>query len=1282
MIPVSALAVPLVTGVLLVPPASALQTTVHDVGGVVEQRWTVDDGLPLDHINDLDLGPDGRLWMATVEGLWTFDGARIERVALDLPSVRIYQARRDPRSGTLWLITESGLVSVDGDRAHAWNASGDLDEQPFGFVTAWGRLLMSTNQGLLDLSDRPRPHLRAVLSGDVRSLAVDGDDALWIDFADGRLLIEDIGGHVTPAPPGAPAVPRMLFGLRDGGVWVGNIQGDPATAVWDERGWHRGPPGSYEGPLACTTNPLAWRVPCAPTGGSDGPWTVGGRVVRWRGELIRELDLDPRAAVQDAGGDLWVATRGEGLLRFREPAVQVAWPGVPDRRVTGTFGDAGVLWLSSPEHGWWRAGPDGLQALALAPSADGWTQVDYVARRADGVLVGDQAGSRIVELPEGLGVDADTPVRPVTQWAHGVVTASARTDDGALWLGADTGLLIGTETGWSEHEASRGRPISALMPLPDGGVLAAIHGEGLARASADGDLELLDPRPELREVRDLRVDRDRTWVSTTSHGLCAWTGADAPLRCVDADAGLPAAGAHASVVDGRGRTWISTNRGLVVTTASALAAFADGDAGPPTLFVLGVAEGLPVAECNGGTDLALRLDGSLLRVATQGGAVTVDTAAFSLPPPPPVSLAPPVVDGEVLDGPLPPEHGQVVLSWSAPGLDWGSQVRFRSRVAGGPWSPPSSRRSLTLPHLPPGRSLIEVQAGLAGTWGPIASTSIARSPRLRERPAFYQALGILAVLAVVGIARVRQRRIRRLADALAAEVDAKTREISTQRDQIATQARDLEGLAELRTRMIVNLHHELRTPLALILGALDVGDADHLDLARKTGRRLGELVDQLDDIAHLDAGDVHVVARNLDLGATVRRIAERFVLLARERHITLDVSQPVDVVAVFADPDLLDKAVGNLIHNALKFTPEGGSVRVALHALDDRVRVEVDDSGVGVPPAERERIFERLYQVDRGDERAFEGSGLGLAMVREIVGLHGGDVGCIDSELGGSRFFIELPLGTGHLEPDDVAFDEGVADWEVHTLPEVAVVGDAPLVLVVEDHPDMRAFLAQSLIEGCRVQTASDGAQALTLMRQERPAVVVSDVMMAGMDGLSMLRELRADPALADIPVLVVTARSRPVDRTEALQLADVVLAKPFYLPELRAQVRRLLARPPAGPVAEPPGQELPAADRDVLQRLEDTLEARLGDAALKVDDLAYGVGMSQRTLQRELSRILGVSPSTWIRERRLLRAQQMMRAGEFRTVSEVAAAVGMSRSYFTKAYRAWSGRAPSDELG
>lgn len=223
----------------------------------------------------------------------------------------------------------------------------------------------------------------------------------------------------------------------------------------------------------------------------------------------------------------------------------------------------------------------------------------------------------------------------------------------------------------------------------------------------------------------------------------------------------------------------------------------------------------------------------------------------------------------------------------------------------------------------------------------------------------------------------------------------------------------------------------------------------------------------------------------------------------------------------------------------------------------------------------------------------------------------------------------------------------------------------------------MRAWFAEELSEGFRVATAVDGEQGLERATTLRPALVLSDVMMPRLDGLALARTLRGREGAP--PVLLISAKVSDADRASALSVAHGWLPKPFSAAALRAEVQRLLRDSPGAPAPAPAPAS--ASDRRLLERLAAAVDARLADEAFGVPELARAVATSDRTLQRELQRLAGVTPSRWIREHRLRRAAELLRRGEYRTVAEVAAAVGMSRAWFTRMYRAWCGRSRGEDL-
>lgn len=859
-------------------------------------------------------------------------------------------------------------------------------------------------------------------------------------------------------------------------------------------------------------------------------------------------------------------------------------------------------------------------------------------------------------------------------------------NDGLFSLAGESLVPLGAET-----EALR---VRALAPLDDGALAIGTHGRGLLVLDAGHELHPVGQPGALLvdNIRHVRRDEDTLWVSTEEEGLCAV----GPLSGAPADAGWrclrPAGtvrGVHASEVDDLGRTWLSSNLGLWVAETRALAGFAAG--GPaPAMLQLGAEAGMKKAEANGpfcGT--VARDRAGVLWFPTQDGVVGVEPRRFRFPAAPQVYIDPPRLDPPVLEADQP-----LRLTWTAPGPEYAQQIVFRVRVGDASWSAPSGDRGVTLAEPPPGPFRVEVQARLAGVWGPIASFSGVRRATWYEGPTPWVLGALLALTLGAGVLRLRTRTLRRRQVALEAEVADRTAEVRSQADalllrtnQLADQSARLAELEGLRTRAIVNLHHELRTPLTLVMTGLErlrrpAAGQEQVNYERvmRNADRLQALMGQLADIARIEAGEVVPRARRLDLRAQVAAIVGRFLGLAAERGVAL-VPPPVGAeLRVWLDPDILDKILGNIVLNALKFTPPGGSVTVALSAAEERVRVEVDDTGPGVPEHARDRVFERLYQVDRGDDRPHEGSGVGLALARELTELCGGEIGNLPREGGGTRFWFTLPRGSAALLPEEVAAEAGEA--EVVGPTDATIVGpeDAPLLLVVEDHNDMRAWFVEELSEGFRVATAADGEQGLARASALRPALVVSDVMMPRLDGLALARALRERPGAP--PVLLISAKASTTDRSAALAVADGWLAKPFSSTALRAEVRRLVRFEPAqAQPREPDAAPTLEVDRRLLERLSAAVDARLVDESFGVPDLARAVATSERTLYRELARLAGVTPSRWIREHRLRRAAEMLRKGEYRTVSEVAAAVGMSRAWFTRMYRAWCGRSPGEDI-
>ena len=350
-------------------------------------------------------------------------------------------------------------------------------------------------------------------------------------------------------------------------------------------------------------------------------------------------------------------------------------------------------------------------------------------------------------------------------------------------------------------------------------------------------------------------------------------------------------------------------------------------------------------------------------------------------------------------------------------------------------------------------------------------------------------------------------------------------------------------------------------------------------MALRNSRRLLRLVNQILDVAKLEAGQMKLRARRQDLVTFARGVAAAFGQIAEQNRIDFVVVARPEAIDVWFDSDALEKVLGNLLSNAFKFTPDGG--RIALHVETEGgiARVRVSDSGPGIPPEHLAHVFERFYQVDESSTRAQPGTGIGLSLAKELVELHGGTI-AVESAAG-ATFTVTLSLGRAHLRDDQiVAGSEGSPARTDELAIDHAIVGtgeagtrgadgaaDVTTLLIVDDSADLRSYIRSHFESRYRIAEAGDGEDGIERARSLLPDLVISDVMMPGVDGNALCRTLKSDPETDFIPIILLTALASTDDRVTGLGVgADDYLAKPFEMRELEARVENLItdsATPP-----------------------------------------------------------------------------------------------------------------------
>ena len=505
--------------------------------------------------------------------------------------------------------------------------------------------------------------------------------------------------------------------------------------------------------------------------------------------------------------------------------------------------------------------------------------------------------------------------------------------------------------------------------------------------------------------------------------------------------------------------------------------------------------------------------------------------------------------------------------------------------------------------------------------------------------------------------------------------------LARQNQLISRQADALRAQDAAKTRFFANVGHELRTPLTLILGpisslaaqtGLGVRQRKLLGLASRSGRQLRDLIDQILDFSRLEAGALRVNPQPTDLRTFFKQLLQPFQELADQKNIHY--SYRIEIAGEEPIDRTLHRRIGsNLLSNGFKFTPAGGSVSatVALHA--NRLRFVVRDTGPGIAVADQSRIFERYYQSEPG-KHAASGSGIGLSLVHEYVALLGGEVTVESTPGEGSTFTVLFPTTLLASTPQAAPIPTPNAD-------------DRPALLLVEDQAAMREYVQLLLQDDYRLYQAEDGERALELLAEHPEiALVISDVMMPGLDGFGLLARLRAEAATRGLPVMLLTALTQEKHRLRALRLGvDDYLAKPFEEAALRTTVERLLQgradrRAVARESVAPP--PLGAADQKWLETFETYVRDHYRHRDFSVGGLSKIFAMSESTLLRRLKRLTGLSPSRYLHELRLAEGRELLRSGRHATVAKVAYAVGYTDvRAFSKAYQKRYGVTPSTHL-
>lgn len=1309
--------------------------------GWTASHWDVEDGLPVNSINAMVRDADGFLWLATMDGLVRFDGVSFKTFntlnSPGLASNRLLVLARDSENA-LWMATEDmRLVRHHAGRFRTLDRAYGL---PHGSVTALsvsaGALWVGTLRGAARWNGNRFEALPEAQWNEATGAIFDpGDGTIWFGSESGRLL--RLGADGSSQTTRVAARVWQMVADGEGGAWIAHDAGlarwngsEPVTELSLGFGVQRLASagqalylGSGERMFQLQEGRLTEAAALHRGSGRErlirvdagGTWINEQRGLMYNGEPVLAPSHPINDWFSDGGGGLLVATAGNGLYRlgmsaFDRPAGPPALLEAPTYPITVAADDA--IWFGTNGQGLYRILPDQMHARRIAAESAPATVNSVLPERGENGWVG---GAGLWRLEVGVAYQRGVPV----ELRDTTVRALMRDRRGRIWVGTDVRGLWRLEDGiWRRLPMPKRTGESRVRVISEQGdyLWFGTNGNGLLRFSEATGFEPLVADAPGPLVRALHFDqRGRLLIGTEDRGVCRLDRPEDPLlqakvRCLDPRNGLPDHGIHQILPDASGNLWLSTNRGIFSLSQSDLDGAFEGK--PFTARMLTEADGMPDRETNGGVQSAGVMDASgRLWFPTMRGPVALDTRRLPEPPPPPATMIEQLVTAA---GPLtweehPIDLPQGVRSFSlrftAPDFASGSTLQFETRLLGldEQWQPVGQRREVDYTNLPHGAHRFEVRARTTdGRVGRVAGLDLVVAPFLHEIPAvrFATALLLLALAWLGWRWRERQMLLDRVR--LEHEVGVRTQELSfaaaaaeRARDHIAVQAEHLERLDQEKRAFFASISHELRTPLTLLLGPLEHGQSDPESvigawpLMYRNARRLNRLVEQILDLQRIEGGQLKVEPELHDLVAWTCSMTELFRPLSATRGISIKTSVPAAGVLAWFDAAQMEKVLGNLLSNAIKYCRPGDQVEVSVASTGETAVVQVCDSGPGIAAEHLPRLFDRFYRaVPSGFP--IEGTGIGLALARELVLLHGGDLSVDSAPDAGARFSLRWPARAmdGRLLPCAPEAAAGSSPPCPASDPQhdaQTASDDAARILVVDDNADLRQWLRHVLGGRYQVDEASDGQTALAAMTTHLPDLVISDWMMPGMDGIEMLERMREVPDYDGVPVIVLSARAEISDRVCGLDAGAVAyLQKPFSADVLRAQIESLLAlrlRLRRALAETPAAVAHQTSESTWLRRLREIIGANLHDPTFGVEALAELSAIGRTGLFRRLKEETEESPSALLREARLQRAAELLdqRAG---SVSEVAYAVGFnSVDGFTRAFTARFGQRPSERL-
>jgi signal transduction histidine kinase/ligand-binding sensor domain-containing protein/DNA-binding response OmpR family regulator len=643
------------------------------------------------------------------------------------------------------------------------------------------------------------------------------------------------------------------------------------------------------------------------------------------------------------------------------------------------------------------------------------------------------------------------------------------------------------------------------------------------------------------------------------------------------------------------------------------------------------------------------------------------------------------------------------LDYSAPGKN---RYAYKLENLSKEWIYSGSDRSATFTHLPFGEYVLLVKAtNNDGIWNETGiALKLIITPPWWSRWWAYILYSVFILSVLYLIRRYELNRIKLKNQLKVEKVETDT----------------LRNLDHLKSHFFANISHEFRTPLTLILGqvesvlssSIETKEKAKLQVANRNARRLLTLINQLLDLSKLEAGSMELKAEQHNIISFLKSVFFSFESLAESKKISLKFESEFANISLRYDADKMEKIICNLISNAFKFTSENGEIKLSVNIIPSSVEIKLKDTGIGISSDSLPNIFNRFYQVDGSSTREHEGTGIGLALTKELVELHKGQITASSKEGEGTEFTIHFPFDNSKIEneisyglsdnnsykennfdmvePAEIQLDssdQNSQNGQGESSIKIQTQSNKEIILIVEDNADVRSYIREQLEIDYKVIEAANGEEGIINAQIEIPDLIITDVMMPKMDGYKFSKIIRGDEKTSHIPIIMLTAKAGLDDKIEGLETGiDAYLTKPFSARELKVRVKNLIyqreelrKRFSKTSIINPSEVSTISIDQAFLEKTINTIKSNFEDEQFSVDKLAEQMNMSISQLNRKLNALIDQPPGQLIRTFRLQRAADLLKQNAG-TVAEICYKVGFNdQAYFSRAFKKQFGVSPSE---